>query len=342
MKNTFSVFFLILYAPWTAEANINIEGFEGGEVTFICAHRFARRNLKYFCKNECKSKDDILVTVKYGGTTLSGKIMLVDLKDGSFIVNIRELQLSDAGRYWCAVDRPGFDTFTAVNLAVKKEKDLKTYSITVSNTAANETPPVPSDASPTWTYQNIINTTQLIFEMVTSGPTNVSTTSNCTSRGEANFSRSAAFYAIVAASILIILVFATSFRKCREILNPQPQLCSNNSDLVNANERQVDRTSESAGAEAFPCPVYENISRDAHSRHSAANVQNDNDIRIYIKPLPPAEFERTDKHVSNFAGNGKGHNCATSASDTRSASCCDSTDSRGKSLWFGLDISGTI
>ncbi|KAF3687386.1 hypothetical protein EXN66_Car003058 [Channa argus] len=199
--------------------------------------------------------------------------MLVDLKDGSFIVNIRELQLSDAGRYWCAVDRPGFDTFTAVNLAVKK---------------------------------------------------------------------GAAFYAIVAASILIILVFATSFRKCREILNPQPQLCSNNSDLVNANERQVDRTSESAGAEAFPCPVYENISRDAHSRHSAANVQNDNDIRIYIKPLPPAEFERTDKHVSNFAGNGKGHNCATSASDTRSASCCDSTDSRGKSLWFGLDISGTI
>lgn len=111
---------LMLAATRTAEANINTWGYEGGDVTFRCNHKLAWRSDKYFCKDPCKVKEDVLVTVKYGTTAESGRITLVDLSDGTFTVNFSQLQLSDSGRYWCAVDRPGFDTFTAINLTVKK------------------------------------------------------------------------------------------------------------------------------------------------------------------------------------------------------------------------------
>lgn len=110
----------ILAATWTAEADINIVGFEGGKVTFRCKHKLAWNNDKYFCKDPCKGNGDVLVIVKYGTTAQSERITLADSGDGAFTVNINQLQLSDSGRYWCAVDRPGFDTFTAVNLTVEK------------------------------------------------------------------------------------------------------------------------------------------------------------------------------------------------------------------------------
>ncbi|KAE8300808.1 hypothetical protein D5F01_LYC00955 [Larimichthys crocea] len=117
---TISVFFLLLYAKWTVEASINTEGFERGEVSFQCSHSFATKNHKYFCKDPCTANTDILATVKSGERVKSERIILVDLGNGVFTVTFSQLHLSDSGRYWCAVDRPGFDTFTAVYLTVKE------------------------------------------------------------------------------------------------------------------------------------------------------------------------------------------------------------------------------
>lgn len=102
------------------EASINTEGFERGEVSFQCSHSFAMKNHKYFCKDPCTANTDILATVKSGERVKSERIILVDLGNGVFTVTFSQLQLSDSGRYWCAVDRPGFDTFTAVYLTVKE------------------------------------------------------------------------------------------------------------------------------------------------------------------------------------------------------------------------------
>lgn len=107
-------------ATWTEGAEINIEGFEGGEVSFQCSHKLARKNNKYFCNNPCSVNEDILVTVISGRRAESGRITLVDSGDGFFTVTFRQLQLSDSGIYWCGVDRPVFDTFTSVNLTVKE------------------------------------------------------------------------------------------------------------------------------------------------------------------------------------------------------------------------------
>lgn len=107
---------------WTEGAEINVEGFKGGEVSFQCSHAFAWKNHKYLCKNECKDPRDILVTVKSGGRAKSGRITLVDSGNGDFTVTFSQLQLSDSGKYWCGVDRPGFDTYTEVILTVKEGK----------------------------------------------------------------------------------------------------------------------------------------------------------------------------------------------------------------------------
>lgn len=107
---------------WTVGASINVEGFERGEVSFQCQHKFARKNHKYLCKDPCKVSDDILVTVESGRRAESGDITLVDSGDGAFTVTFSQLQLSDSGIYWCGVDRPGFDTYTEVQLTVKKGK----------------------------------------------------------------------------------------------------------------------------------------------------------------------------------------------------------------------------
>uniref|UniRef100_A0A3B4F3W1 Immunoglobulin V-set domain-containing protein n=1 Tax=Pundamilia nyererei TaxID=303518 RepID=A0A3B4F3W1_9CICH len=104
----------------TDGAIINVEGFEGRNVSFQCKHKIASNSNKYFCKDPCKDEGEKLVTVEPGRRAESGRIALMDSGDGSFTVTFSHLQLSDSQKYWCAVDRPGLDTYTEVQLAVKK------------------------------------------------------------------------------------------------------------------------------------------------------------------------------------------------------------------------------
>ncbi|XP_023189141.1 CMRF35-like molecule 3 isoform X2 [Xiphophorus maculatus] len=140
----------------TLGAEINVEGVEGGEVSFKCAHKLAHNNKKYFCTDPCKTNEDILVDVSPGEIATAGRITLVDSKDGSFTVTITQLLLSDAHVYWCAVIRSISNTYTSVNLTVHKA-----FKTTV--------PPIVSSS---W-FPTDTNSTQLTTRMGTNATGNI-------------------------------------------------------------------------------------------------------------------------------------------------------------------------
>ncbi|XP_042340426.1 uncharacterized protein LOC121941665 [Plectropomus leopardus] len=368
---TISVFYCLLYAVVIEGADIYAEGLEGGEVSFRCSHRLAWKNDKYLCKDLCKGKQDILVTVQSGGRAVSGRITLVDTGDGVFTVTFSQLQLSDVGRYWCSVDRPGLDTFTAVHLTVKEALPNETTTV-ISNLESG---------LPTLTYQNISNSTELPSEVDTSGPANLSTASNSTNGGGQNTSTGAELYATIGVvAVLTILMLAVIIRNCRETLNSQPQVCSNSKDLSSADVKEVDCEYDDIGGEvqlqkkiskrlscthqpkqdpatpassAAECNaslhIYENIScakGTAHSRCSATNNRGEHDPSsgIYIKPLPPLSERAAEGCLKSTA--------TTSATSQNTESCTskalhfpsrsDSTEVKPRSLWFGLDLSGVV
>ncbi|XP_078146027.1 uncharacterized protein LOC139933629 [Centroberyx gerrardi] len=99
-----SIFYCLLYAMCTVEADITVEGFEQGKVSFQCSHRLAWKNQKYLCKNPCTDSDHKLITVTAGGRAETERISLVDSGDGVFTVTFTQLQKSDSGTY-CAEER---------------------------------------------------------------------------------------------------------------------------------------------------------------------------------------------------------------------------------------------
>ncbi|XP_058495701.1 uncharacterized protein LOC131466469 isoform X2 [Solea solea] len=375
---TFSVFCCLLYATRTeGDKIIVIEGFEGGQVSFQCSHRLASIYHKYICKDPCTA--DPLATVKSGGRAESERITLVDSGDGVFTVTFRQLKRSDSGTYWCAVARPGWDTYTEVSLTVIEASESTTDPQPV---IANETTVI-TDISPTWTFPSLSSSTLSASELGTSWPTNQSTASNNTHPGEQRMSMNTGtvlYAAAVPVVVLAVLVLAMRLRKRREISKPPAQECSNGKDLISANggeqlECEYDdidkemqsnkKTSErastaqhikldppallSTGAEcSIPLHIYENLccSRaTAESGFPAADHQNTLDISSGIEPLPPIISERTHndrfrKHTHTPAAMGSAMSKTTDIYNSPPSSDPSRSESMPTSLWFGLDLSG--
>nr|XP_043884871.1 CMRF35-like molecule 1 [Solea senegalensis] len=374
---TFSVFCCLLYATWTeGDKIIGIEGFEGGQVSFQCSHRLASKYNKYFCKDPCTA--DALATVKSGGRAESERITLVDSGDGVFSVTFSQLKRSDSGTYWCAVARPGLDTYTEVSLTVNEASESTTDPQPV---VTNKTTVI-TDISPTWTFPSFSSSTLSASDLGTSWPTNRSTASNNTHPGEQRMSMSTGtvlYAAAVPVVVLAVLVLATRFRKRREISKPPAQVCSNGKDLISANggeleceyddidkEMQSNKITPERASTAqhikldppallsieaeysIPLHIYENLccSRaTAGSGFPAADHQNTLDISSGIKPLPPIISERTHddrfrKHTRTPAATGSAMSKTTDIYNSPPSSDPSRSESMPTSLWFGLDLSG--
>ncbi|KAM7418843.1 hypothetical protein PAMA_016121 [Pampus argenteus] len=292
------VFFCLLYAAWTEGADIHVEGSEWEKLSFQCSHILARTYSKYFCKDPCKSNKDILVTVVSGGRSQTKRITLVDSGNGVFSVIFNQLRLSDAGTYWCGVQRPGFDTYIEVHLTVKEA-------------VADDTTTVALNVSSIWKYQDISSSTQLISQMETSTKSSVG--SNYTDEGKNSTSIGTVFYATAGSvAMIIILVLAMCFRKCRK---KQQQVWSNSMDLI--------------------------CKREADCVHGETSEE-----AVSLKKLDPPTSASTAARCNtpHCTKDAACINCsAGNIQDIcHSQSCCDSTELRTGSFWFGLDLSGTI
>ncbi|KAM8771463.1 uncharacterized protein AB9X84_008958 isoform 2-T2 [Acanthopagrus schlegelii] len=327
---TIYVFCCLLYVG----ASINVEGFERGEVSFQCQHKFARKNHKYLCKDPCKVSDDILVTVESGRRAESGDITLVDSGDGAFTVTFSQLQLSDSGRYWCGVDRPGLDTYTEVQLTVKKE--------------SNYTDRVNQNISTGTVLYTIIGAlvTLTIWVSVT-----------CFRKLRKN---SKLQPQVNSHSTDIV---ATDERKVdseHDEIGEDLQWIKKASETFSCThhpKQDMSMSASTAAERGAPLVIYENIccsTACADARRSAAHDQDKHDVSsgIYIRPLPSTVPERAgdgslgedanETAATKNATSKPTESCANSRSACLSRSRSDSEEARPRSLWFGLDLSGTV
>ncbi|XP_042080488.1 uncharacterized protein LOC102290930 isoform X2 [Haplochromis burtoni] len=306
-----TIYIICLFCSATlADGNklMKIEGFQGRNVSFQCSHRLAWAYDKYFCKDPCGSEKDRLATVKSGGRAESGRVTLVDSGDGSFTVTLSHLQLSDSHqKYWCGVDRPGLDTYTQIQLTVKKAVET-------------ETPDVPT----TWTYQNT-NTTQLTTGTDTIKPTKPSMESFSTKEQPKISTGTIVYAAVGGIAMACLLMLTVCFRKYRKTSKPQLQVCFNNTDVssvhqqegaehlqklpgrssIHTHHQRLDppATEPTETTSSLHLHIYENISVSklaAASEHPPTEHQNDHDNNsgIYINPLPDVISERTEPPVN--------------------------------------------
>uniref|UniRef100_A0A671P785 Immunoglobulin domain-containing protein n=1 Tax=Sinocyclocheilus anshuiensis TaxID=1608454 RepID=A0A671P785_9TELE len=115
-------YFLHLHSVFwdSATDGTDIHGYFGKGATITCSYSWASTNIKYFCRDPCNDIKDILVQSDQSPT---GRYTLKDSGEGTFTVNITDLQESDSGIYWCGVERFGFDSFKKVILTVSKGKN---------------------------------------------------------------------------------------------------------------------------------------------------------------------------------------------------------------------------
>ena len=102
-------------------APICASGTEGRRVELKCSYPGKQNYISmYFCRDPCMM-DDVLITLKKSDHISKGRYSIYDGKDArTFSVFIKNLQLQDAGVYYCGLDQWGFDTLTKVVLTVSK------------------------------------------------------------------------------------------------------------------------------------------------------------------------------------------------------------------------------
>ncbi|XP_048054343.1 CMRF35-like molecule 1 [Megalobrama amblycephala] len=120
---TFNVLWvwIFLSAEFGASDEIKIYGYSGKHIIISCSYNWASTNIKYFCRDPCGYRDILVKSDRMRSP--EGRYTLEDFGNGSFTVNITDLQESDTGIYWCGVQRVGIDTYLKVNLTVSEGKN---------------------------------------------------------------------------------------------------------------------------------------------------------------------------------------------------------------------------
>uniref|UniRef100_A0AAR2K1J2 Immunoglobulin domain-containing protein n=1 Tax=Pygocentrus nattereri TaxID=42514 RepID=A0AAR2K1J2_PYGNA len=131
----FCVVIWILLSEVAAEApDIRVAGHVGGSVKIQCPHLLAKTNTKYFCRYPCIKNQDMLIK---SGQSLTGRYTLEDSGNGDITVTIIDLQKSDAGTYWCGVERLlMMDTYHEVLLTVTDAPSTHKHPPKATPTAA--------------------------------------------------------------------------------------------------------------------------------------------------------------------------------------------------------------
>ncbi|XP_006970682.1 CMRF35-like molecule 9 isoform X4 [Peromyscus maniculatus bairdii] len=99
-----------------------VSGFEGDKVSLRCTYeKTVRGHRKYWCRQGgiMVSRCTDIVYTSQNQEVAQGRMSIRDNpRELSMTVTMRDLTLKDAGKYWCGIDRLGFDESFEVSLIV--------------------------------------------------------------------------------------------------------------------------------------------------------------------------------------------------------------------------------
>ncbi|XP_052613801.1 CMRF35-like molecule 9 isoform X3 [Peromyscus californicus insignis] len=99
-----------------------VSGFEGDKVSLRCTYeKVVRTHRKYWCRQGgiMVSRCTDIVYTSQNQEVAQGRMSIRDNpRELSMTVTMRDLTLKDAGKYWCGIDRLGFDEAFEVSLIV--------------------------------------------------------------------------------------------------------------------------------------------------------------------------------------------------------------------------------
>ncbi|XP_051780487.1 CMRF35-like molecule 3 isoform X1 [Erpetoichthys calabaricus] len=100
-----------------------VHGIVGGSVTIDCRYEQGFENYEKYLTNFKYTWNNALIKTKNPNTlVMEGRYSLYDDTSARvFTVTIKELQMSDAGTYWCAVERTLMDDYTEVKLTLHQD-----------------------------------------------------------------------------------------------------------------------------------------------------------------------------------------------------------------------------
>ncbi|XP_051034418.1 CMRF35-like molecule 9 isoform X2 [Phodopus roborovskii] len=117
-----------------------ISGFEGDSVSLQCTYeKKVRGNRKYWCRQGglVLSRCSDIVYSSQNQEVAQGRMSIRDSpRQLSMTVTMRDLTLKDSGKYWCGIDRLGFDESFEVSLIVfpgKRDSPIPTGTCCISS-----------------------------------------------------------------------------------------------------------------------------------------------------------------------------------------------------------------
>ncbi|XP_077460523.1 uncharacterized protein LOC144076981 [Stigmatopora argus] len=127
--------FLTYLLQGVASTKMKVTGETGKSITITCSLDDTSDAVKYFCKGNCKSDDDVLIKSSWNWN--SKKYHLKDYKK-NFKVTISHLTMGDSGTYWCGWERYIlWDFYKEVVLSVKQALPTRQETKKAQSTTTN-------------------------------------------------------------------------------------------------------------------------------------------------------------------------------------------------------------
>uniref|UniRef100_A0A8C6RSV5 CD300 molecule like family member G n=1 Tax=Nannospalax galili TaxID=1026970 RepID=A0A8C6RSV5_NANGA len=146
--------YLVLPGHKALKGPKEISGFEGDTVTLQCTYeKTLKEHRKYWCQQGgiLVSRCSGIIYTREDQEVTEGRVSIRDSPQDLLVtVTMRGLTLKDAGKYWCGVDRVGFDEAFEVSLIVfPASPDLPTVTTAKQGKTGVEAP-VFTRVLPTW------------------------------------------------------------------------------------------------------------------------------------------------------------------------------------------------